>query len=328
MYETGRAQDKDTIILHNGQMLVGKVQGASLGSISIDDYELKMQNIKLYKIKVLIIHEKFKIQTVQKNIYYSKVMPDGRDGWVIIKEDSSNSLHIPIDEIYMLISLEKQFFHRLNGNITAGLSFTKSSSIGQTNFAANVLFATKHFNYQLAASSIASIDSGNFSRDNENLQFFAAYDLSGPWFLAGMGQYQRNLELNISRRFVEMLGVGNQLFIHTNWQLLVTSGVDFTQERSVDGISSLPQVEIPVMLKFNFYQFKNPDIQINFLFTSFFSITEPGRVRYDGNTNFSWQLIRYFYLTLSPYSNFDNRPPNGSTSNFDYGLVFGLTYKF
>lgn len=321
-------QGKDTIILHNDQILVGRIQGASLGVITIDDNELKLQNIKLYKIKVLIVHEKFKIETIEKKYYFSKISHPPKDGWINIQSDSGREISMRVTDIFLLISVDKSFIQRMNGSVTAGFSYTKSSSIGQMNLSANVLFATKRMEYSVNASSIASLDSGKFSRDNENLALFAGYDLNATWFIAGIGQYQRNLELSIARRYVEILGIGNKLFIRDNWQLTAITGLDFTQQKSTEGISSAPQLEIPAMLKFNFYQFRHPDIQISTTQTAYFSLSEPGRVRYDGTTNFSWQLIRYFYLTVSPYANFDSKPPAGSSSNFDFGIVIGLSYKF
>jgi hypothetical protein len=59
-------QEKDSIILYNGQVLIGAVQQANLGSISIDDIDLKIMNIKLFKIRRLVIHDRFKIETVDK----------------------------------------------------------------------------------------------------------------------------------------------------------------------------------------------------------------------------------------------------------------------
>ncbi len=79
--------------------------------------------------------------------------------------------------------MDANFFKRLNGNVAAGLSFTKSSGIGQVTFSANIQYATKLVNYQLISSSISSIDTGNFSRDNENVQLLASYDLTPTWFI-------------------------------------------------------------------------------------------------------------------------------------------------
>jgi hypothetical protein len=251
-----------------------------------------------------------------------------KDGWVDIHLDNGTIVPIHIVKIYELTSMDNDFFKRLNGNVSAGLSFTKSSQIGQINFSASVQFATKLFNYQLSVSSIGSIDSGKYSRDNENVFLANSYDLTPSWFLSGAAQYQRNLELSISRRYLFLLGIGNKLIIKKNMRLLVTTGMTFSQEKSIEGVSSGLLFEIPVMFQFNYYQFRHPDIQISSTQTVYFGISQNGRVRYDGSTTFSWQLIRYFYLNLSPYTNFDSHPPQGSNSNFDFGLVFGLTYKF
>jgi Protein of unknown function, DUF481 len=322
------SQNKDTIILYNGQELIGEIQDANLGAISIDDIDLKMQSIKLFKIKILIVHERFKIETVDKHFFYGTMSTSDRNGWVNIHVSDSADISLRITQIFQLISMQDNFFRRLNGNVSAGLSFTKSSNIGQVNFSANIQYATRLINYQLTLSTIASLDSGKYSRDNENAQLYAAYDLNTSWFLALAGQYQRNLELSISRRFLGITGVGNKVFIEKNWRLLVISGMSYSQEKSTEGVSSGLLLEIPVVFQFNFYKFRHPDIQISSNQTVYFSLTQGGRIRYDASTNFSWQLIRYFYLNLTPYANFDNQPPAGSASTFDYGIVFGLSYKF
>jgi hypothetical protein len=321
-------QTKDSILLFNGGVLIGEVQGLNLGSISIDDIDLKMLNIKLFRIKTLIIHERFKIETIEKKIYYGTLRTSDREGWVDIHLDDGNILPVHITRIYQLTSLDTDFLKRLNGNVSAGLSFTKSSQIGQVNFSAMVHFATKLLDYQLSVSSIGSIDSGKYSRDNENAILINSYDLTATWFISGAVQYQRNLELSTSRRYLFMLGIGNKLLIKKNMRLLATTGMTFSQEKSIEGVSSGLQFELPVMFQFNFYQFRNPDIQISSTQTVYFGIGQNGRVRYDGSTNFSWQLIRYFYLNLSPYTNFDSHAPAGSGSNFDFGIIFGLSYKF
>jgi len=315
-------------MLYNGGCLLGEIQSSSLGYITIDDIDLKMLNIKLYKIKMLIIHDRFKIETIDKKIYYGTMRTSDKDGWVDIHLDDGQILPIHITKIYQLTSLDTEILKRLNGNVSAGLSFTKSSQIGQVNFSATVQFSTKLFNYQLSASTIGSIDSGKYSRDNENVFLVNSYDLTPTWFISAAGQYQRNLELSISRRYLFMLGFGNKLIIKKNMRLLITTGMTFSQEKSLEGVSSGILFELPVMFQFNYYQFRHPDIQISSTQTVYFGIGQNGRVRYDGSTNFSWQLIRYFYLNLSPYSNFDSRAPAGSGSNFDFGIVFGLSYKF
>lgn len=324
----GLGQGRDTIVLYNGQILIGDVQGADLGAISIDDMDMKMQNIKLFKIKILIIRERFKIETVDKRIIYGSMRTTDKYGWVVIHTVKGEDIPLHITRLYHLISQDANFFKRLNGNVAAGLSFTKSSGIGQVTFSANLQYATKLVNYQLISSSISSIDTGNFSRDNENIQVLASYDLTPTWFIGTAIQYQRNLELSILRRYLGMIGPGNKLFIKRTWTLTAVTGMSFSTEKSTEGVSSELLYEIPLMFQFNFYQFQNPDIQVTSNQSVYYSLSQSGRIRYDGSTNFSWQLIRYFYLNINPYINFDSKPPAGSGSTFDFGLVVGLSYKF
>jgi hypothetical protein len=324
----GTCQTKDSIYLYNGQLLIGKVQSATLGSISIDDMDLKMLSIKLYKIKRMRIDQPFKIELLDNSLYFGSIEPDAKDGWIVIRTDIGKQLAMPVVNIHVLTSLTNSFWKRLNGNLAAGVSYTKSSAVGQVNLSASVGYSTKLFEYNLQASEIGSIDSSRYSRDNENVQFLAAYRLTPTWFLPGVIQYQRNLELSIARRYLQTLGAGNKLFVKDTWQLYAISGLSFSEERSTSGVSSSLQLEVPVMLLFTFYKFHNPDIQIKSSQTTYISLSEKGRVRYDGNTSFSWQIIRYFYFSIDPYMSYDSKPPSESSSKFDYGIVVNLSYKF
>jgi len=329
MMHTGAlGQGKDTIILKNGQTLIGAVKQANLGAIRFDDIDLKLITIKLIKIKRLVVMERFKIETVDKEFYYGSMRTTDREGWVEIHTVEGKLIPLHITHIFQLISLEAGFFNRLTGSVTAGFSFTKTNGIGQFNFSGDAAYSTKLIDYSLSLSSIGSLDSGRYSRDNENMQFLTTYDLTTTWFLAAQAQYQRNLELSISRRYLLLAGVGNKLFIKKTWRLLGITGITVSQEKSTEGVSSVALFEIPATLLFNFYQFQHPDIQITSSQSVYFSLTQKGRIRYDGSTTFSWQLIRYFYFNMSPYINFDNMPPSGSASNFDFGIVVGLSYKF
>lgn len=321
-------QGKDSIYLYNGQILIGEIQSSSLGAISIDDIDLKIQNVKLYKIKKLRIYQVYKIETLDKRLFNGSLDVSDKDGWIVIHPEGGPEFSTPIVNIHALIPLNKEFFKRLDGNLSAGFSYSKSSNIGQVNLSTTVSFATRLFDYQLQGSEIGSIDSSKFSRDNESLQLFVGYDLTSVWFLAGALQYQRNLELSIDRRWLGMLGAGNKLVIRDTWQLLAVTGLSASQEKSTSDVSSGLLLEVPLMFRFNFYKFHHPNIQITSSQTAYISLSQSGRIRYDGSTNFSWELIRYFYLTIDPYTSFDSKPPSENGSKFDFGTAISLSYKF
>lgn len=322
------AQQKDSIYLHNGQILIGKIENGSLGEIGIDDIDLKMQSVKFYKIKRIVTFTRVKLEMVDKHIYYGVLKPSLKLNHAEILLDDSTTVTVHLTEINLLITLEKNFFQRLTGDFSLGFTYAKSSGVGQASISAQVQYSTPLFENQLSVSSISSIDSSHFSRDQGNISLYSGYNINSTIFAAGMLQYQRNIELSIARRYQEMLGGGMKFFVRENWQLQGLSGLAVNQEKSTDdGASSVVTFEIPVMMRFNFFKFRHPDIQITTSQALYFSLTDKGRVRFDGNTSFSWQLIRYFYLKINPYTNYDSKPPAGS-SNFDFGTTVGISYKF
>ncbi|HET6996571.1 MAG TPA: DUF481 domain-containing protein [Chitinophagaceae bacterium] len=321
------AQERDSIFLTTGQVLIGEVRDGQMGEITIDEIVFKMMDVKLYRIKKMKTYRRFKIEMLSKEIYYGVMKESERDGWINIALDDGDTIHTPVVDINLIISMEKKFFKQLHGNLSAGFSYTKSSDLGQINLSSTVRYVTKLFDYQLAASAIESIDSSKLSRDREDAGLFVAYTFKPAWFIASSVSYQRNLELSIASRIQEMIGGGNKVFLKKDWQLLAISGLVFNVEKSTSGTNSGLLLEIPLIVKFDFFKYRRPDIQINSTQSLFFGLTQKGRVRYDSNTSFSWQLVRYFYFTFSPYANFDSQPPQGN-SNFDFGVAVSLSYKF
>ena len=324
----GAGQAKDSIFLYNGQVLVGKVLAASLGIIIIDDVDFRNTNVKMYKIKRLTTQQRFRIETDDKHIYYGglKASPDpGRV--IIIPDDGSDTLYIDITAINVILPQDKRLFTGLDGKISAGFSYTKSSDVGQVNLSATVYNSLRKLEYRLSASENASIDSSEFSRDREDISLNVGYNIGGTWSAVVGASYQRNLELSIARRYQEILGAGNKLIVRRHIQLFAVSGITFNQEKSTEGESSGLLLEIPLVTRFDFFKFKDPNMQISATNSAYFSVTQKGRIRLEGNYNFAWQIITDFNLNINPYFNFDNQPPS-SGSDFDYGLVISLSYRF
>jgi len=320
-------QTKDTIVFYNGQVLIGDIRKGQFGEITINDIDLKIQEVKQYKIKWLTTDNRFRLQTNDKTEYTGRLNKSDKEGWVYILLDEGDTILTRITDISQIIAIEKKFLVGLDGSLTAGFSYAKSSDVGQTNLSSNVHYASNKFDYLVSVALNGSIDSSRYSRDREDLGLFVTRNTGPSWFIAVNFNYQRNLELNIARRYQEIIGAGNKLFVHQNWTLLATSGLAFNQEKSTSGTSSGLLLEIPLGLRFNFFKYRHPNIQITSIQSVFFSLTQSGRIRFNSNTSFSWELIKNFRLNINPYLSYDNQPPEGN-SNYDYGTSIGLSFTF
>ena len=320
-------QVRDSIFLYNGTILIGDVKSAHLGEVTIDADGLQVMDVKQYRIKTIKTFHRCKIETNAKVIYFGTFDRSAKSGWAVIRTDGGEAIETRIMDISHIIPFEKSFISQLNGNFSAGFSFAKSSNLGQVNFSGKAQYATDRFDYELSASTIGSIDSSRYSRDREDAAFTVAYNLKAAWFIAASIAYQRNLELSIQRRFQEIVGAGNKVFSRKYWLLRAISGISFSEEKSTDGVSSDVLLEIPVILRFDFFKYHHPNIQINASTAGYFGITQAGRVRSESNINFSWEIVRRFYLTLNPYASFDNQAPE-QNSKFDYGMAISISYRF
>jgi hypothetical protein len=321
------SQTRDTIVFYNGQALIGDIRSGQFGEITINDMDLKLLQVKQYKIRWLTTDNRFRLQTSDKTEYTGRLNKSEKDGWVNIILDNGDTILTEITNISLIIAIEKKFLVGLDGSLTAGFSYSKSSDIGQTNLSSNVHYASNKFDYLLSVSLNGSIDSSKYSRDREDMGLFVTRSIGPSWFVAVSLNYQRNLELAIARRYQELIGGGNKLFVHQNWVLLATSGLAFNQEKSTAGTSSGLLLEIPVGLRFNFFKYRHPNIQISSTQAVFFSLSQSGRIRFTSSTSFSWELVKNFRLNINPYTNSDNQPPEGN-SNFDYGISIGLSFTF
>jgi len=326
-YTSVHSQERDSIYLFNGQVLIGNIKNAQLGALTIDDRDLRFVTIKMYKIKTINAAHRFKIETHEKELIYGILKRGSKDGWVKIHLDDGEIREMPILDLNEIIALEKKFFTRIDGNFSLGFSYTKSKDLGQLNLSSYARYIGEKTEYQLSISSISSIDSGVFSRDRGNADLFAGYNLSATWLVAAGIEYERNLELSISRRFQEFIGGGNKVILKKDLQLVILSGITFNQERSTSGTESGLLLELPITTRFNFYKYRKPNLQVSFFQTFYFGLTQKERRRYDANLNFSYELVKDFYITLNPYASYDNQPPEGDIT-FDYGTAFSITYKF
>src|SRR5438034_8875140 len=108
--QQGIAQKKDTLQLYNGQILIGDIKGAREGVLTIDDRDLKLQNIKLYKIRSLsAVHSIFKVETTQKEEYYTTLGKSELEGNTRINKDGKPTNVMMID-ISTIIPLKQGFF--------------------------------------------------------------------------------------------------------------------------------------------------------------------------------------------------------------------------
>ena len=319
---------KDTLFFGNGSIIIGELKSIKLGVVTFDPDDANDITVQLRKLRTIAGRMKiFRIETVAHNLYFGFLIPDTAKNRVKIKTES-DTISIDIENISVMYAFEKTVARRFSGSAGIGYSYTRSSGFGRFNFDATLRYTSRKTESSISTSGIYTIYDTLFSRDQENIQVKINYYFLRNWFLTAFVAYQRNLELGLQRRYQQGLGIGNKFLTHRHIYTWGRVGVVINQEKSTENVSSGLLTELFGQLELNIFSFDKPNIDVVLSQSLYYSLTQAGRFRNDGNLSVKWEIFDDFDISLEPYNNYDSKPPVEGSHKFDFGIVFGINYTF
>jgi hypothetical protein len=321
------SQVKDTLFFFNQAILIGELQKVKLGRIEFDGDGVGDVRIKYDKIKTMkaSMHS-YRIETTDKKLLYGIIESSDKPGSIIVHSANGNS-EIRLATITSLSFYGKNMGTRLSGEVGAGFSYTKSSDIGRLNINEKLKYINRKLEMQLDGNMIITTDSNSTYRERENLQFSCNYLINNSWYAGTLLSYQRNKELGLLSRWQQGAGIGYKFLQRQHSIGKSITGIVVNEEHSInDNHNTL--LEWVLQGDYNFFSFSKPDITLSATQTVFFSLSQKGRIRYDGDIRINWEFIKDFSFSLSFYHNYDRKSPATQSAKVDYGFVAGLNYEF
>jgi hypothetical protein len=299
-----------------------------LGVVTFDPDEANDITVQLIKLRTISASGViFRIESTADIVYYGRLIANTRPGYVSIVQ-TTDTVQLEIERISVLYPFKDSFLERFSGNAGMGYTYTRSSNFGRINFDLSAKYVTRKDEITFDGHGIYSMSDTTFTRDQEDVNFKYNYYLGPTWFLTAFISYQRNLELGISRRYQQGLGVGNKFITTRHVYGWLRTGAAINQQQSTDGEKSGTLTELFGQLQFNFFRFTIPKISLDFSQTFYYSLSQKDRIRNSGNTDLSWEVINDLDLHLGLYNNYDSKPPATAASTFDFGIIFGVSYEF
>ncbi len=321
------AQVKDTLFFTNKSMLIGELISIKLGRIEFDGDGVGIVKVKYDKVSTIQANKNyFRIETVQRDVIPGFIESSVNRGKIIAK-NAYDSKEIALADISSMFKFGTKWNTRINGNIGAGYSYTKSSQIGRFNADGALFYHNEKTEIELGGNMIFTSDSISSSVERANINFRYNYYFSKLFFGVALLNYQRNTQLGLNRRWQQGLALGYKFLLTRHSQGLVISGLTINREQDLKANSTNNQ-EWVLQGKYNFFSFSKPNISLGTTQTLYVSLSQKGRTRYDGDININWELITDFSLNLNYYNNYDSKSPTTGGARSDYGFVAGLSYKF
>jgi hypothetical protein len=324
----------DRIYLINGSFVEGRLKKMERAQFTFKADNIATVNIDKQNIATLVTPRNImRVAMINGQVYYGRFEALPNNGTAFIRTEETDSSFaggraLNLLDIETIRIDNPNFFKNVQGDISLGLSYNRSSTILRTNINSSLLYTHHGTSYGLTNNGINTLNDTTASWERFNASVYAIYLLQKKWRTAAVFGYQRMLELGIASRLLGITALGHPIINTQRLILIALSGIAINKEFRTDKSQSNYQLEIPLQMKFEVYKMNNSDFGIASTTTLFKGITVANRLRIDHSTELSLKVYKDLKVSLEFFANYDSKPYASDASHTDYGTVFGFGYSF
>jgi len=321
----------DVVIMDNGDRNTGEIKKMQFGVLYLKS-DLAQDTLKLDWTRVTRVQSKsrYEFETSDYLYHIGVIKPDPEN------QNPAGELHIVLDngsvvilqtaEIIGIREMQRSIVGRLNLSLDAGITFTSANDLVQTNFSLTVDFQKPKYSGQLDLISSFSGEPGDTNTSRHELELTAARVLSRKWEVVGLLDFLKDKEQELDLRTTAGGGISRTIVKTNRTFFAVLGGIVYTAEDySAEANLDRNNAEILSGMNFSTYRFRGSELNITFLIYP--SLSDPGRVRMDLDSDWKWEIVKDLYWKVSVINNFDSRPPaNGINNNLSLTSSVGWTF--
>ena len=319
------AADTDVVVLRNGDRMHGEIKGMQYGRLQFSTTTMSTVYVEWDKVAGLVSPSFFEFELMDGARYYGSLEPADAGALGVAFEGQITALDAA--RVVRIRLIKSSFWDRLDGSISLGASYTKSSGIGQGSV--NVSVGTRRPAFELRTDFSTTVtvqpDQPDQSRTVGSVSYLKM--MRNRWFVPGTGRLERNTDLGLDLRSSVGGGIG-RYFVQTNQSVLgAAAGLVLNRENPVDG-DSTTNVEAFFGATYEFFTYDTPKTDIDTRFLIYPSLTVSGRYRTEFNLTLSREIVKDFTVGATAYDSYDNKPPAGSSSTHDFGISLNIGWTF
>ena len=307
----------DTLIMKNGDELVGEIKELSTGVLVMEtDYSDKDFQVEWNKVWEIITHHVYVIFLSDGRRVNGSLMTDPTDSSMVMIMEGGGIMSVRRMDIVLLKEIKNTFLGRLDASIGLGFDLAKANNFMQFTSRSNIAYTGEYWG---AATSLDIVRSHQDSIRTNRMEgsLGTMLLLQNSWFLYLSAKFLQSDEQKLDLRSTTNAGAGN-FIINTNKIYFSTlGGIVWLNEKFMDDTPNRNSLELALGIEVNLFDIKDFSLLTNaYLYPS---ITERGRVRLDYKIDLKYDFFSDFYIKLGYTHNFDNQPAEGASGQ-DYVL--------
>ena len=320
------AQKADTVVLRNGDRIVGELKTLDRGAVSYLTDDMGTLAIEWDKIDRIISSRYFEVEVGSGDRYYGALQPGIQVGQVVVAVASfSDTLDRAV--IVRINPIGRSFLDRVDGTIGLSLGFQRANRLRDFGIEADAIYRSAQWLTEVRSSVYFQAQEGANGTSRNSLNLRELRFLPQRWSLVGTASVEQNEELALDLRALISAGGGRFLHQSNRAYVLVGSGLAYTNERYTGGSPS-SSLEALVSAAAEYFRLDSPKSNLRGTLTVYPSITDFGRVRSDLDVSLTHEFIKDFTIGLVLFDKFDSRPPAEGAAKHDYGVAFMTGWTF
>jgi putative salt-induced outer membrane protein YdiY len=319
-------QYTDRIHLKNGDVITGNMKELDRGKLRFKTRTMDTVYINWVDIESIDSDKYLRIEEADGTFHYGTISASDLTDELTV-QDRGQDVQVPILAVSSVqpIRVQDTFWRRIEGDISAGIDFKTASDILLINLASNLRFREEKYELGMSANwnETSRTEDNNSSRADFALNYTRFR--RNRWFWRGSTGFERNEELGLDLRTTVAGTVGRYLIQKPTVRLELNAGLGGNYEERQDGTTTSAEGVIRSSLEV--FKHTLPITRLSANVNVFPGITESGRVRVNTDVTLRNEIVRSVFWDLTFFSNYDNRPPEGASSE-DYGIVTSIGASF
>lgn len=317
----------DVVVLRNGDHISGDIVSLEFGLLTLKTNNMSTLAVEWPAVRSITSKFDFAVER-QGGAKYHGVITTSDDGADLIVRSEEGETRIPLAELERISQFSPKFWSRINGALSLGFSYTKSSSIEVSSVTFNSGYRSTAIDGSLAFSSNTTKDSSGKTTDRELLTTSVLFLQQSRNFWGLLASLERDQSLGIDGRLLGGAAVGRHFIQAAYTEVTGIAGIVATEEWIVGNPTSTSSLEAVVGGSWQVYKFVEPKTRLDLGLYVFPSLSESGRYRSTGNLSLTHKFPYDVTLGLTGYLSYDNRPPEPTAEKSDYGLTLNVGWSF
>lgn len=318
----------DIISTNDGSTVYGEILNLQYAVLHLKTDIAGTLEIEWRKITGVVSEFEYQVELVGGDRIYGKLESPDEDLHLKVV-GTADSKEVPLSEVVRLAPIEHGVLQRINGSITAGLTYTQSNEALQYNLGLDAHYRDRKNYVTTSGSRIFNDQQDAESTEQSNLSLTASRVRTGKYGPFATGQWSSNPSQGYDSRWNVGGGI-TRLFVESSSHMLgFNLGLVRNFEEVTESEDSNTSTELLTALSYRHYKATSYSPSIETSLQMFTDIDSPTR-RNRANFSFTlgWKIIQDFTINFQVTNSYDSEPPGEGASKNNVVVVTSLGYRF